>query len=308
MKAVNGVTFALRRGTILALVGESGCGKTVTALSVLRLLPYPGRIIDGEVFFDGRDMTLLSKEEMRQIRGQEISMIFQDPLSGLNPVLPVGSQVEEIITSHLPVSRKEARRHALQVMAEARLTNAAEIFNRYPFQLSGGMGQRVMIAIAMALRPKVLIADEPTSALDVTIQAQILEEIRVLKETLGSAVILITHDMGVVAQIADEVAVMYAGSIVEQADTVTLFRRPAHPYTAALLQSLPRVDAVDRRLRPIRGAPPSLVDLPDECPFLPRCDRGTNQCRTSPMPPLEPAESGHLAACYHRIRYDWAQD
>ncbi|MBI2912120.1 MAG: ABC transporter ATP-binding protein, partial [Chloroflexi bacterium] len=198
VKAVNGVTFALRRGTILALVGESGCGKTVTALSILRLLPYPGRIIEGEVVFDGRDMTLLSKEEMRRIRGQEISMIFQDPLSGLNPVLPVGSQVEEIITSHLPVSRKEARRHALQVMAEARLNNATEIFNRYPFQLSGGMGQRVMIAIAMALRPRVLIADEPTSALDVTIQAQILEEIRELKEKLGSAVILITHDMGVV--------------------------------------------------------------------------------------------------------------
>ncbi|MBM2827288.1 MAG: Methionine transporter ATP-binding protein, partial [Dehalococcoidia bacterium] len=270
VKAVNGVSFSLKQGRILGIVGESGSGKTVTAYSIMRLVPFPGRVVEGEVHLDGMDIYDLDQEELRQIRGRDISMIFQDPLGGLNPIVSVRTQVAELLTAHLPMSQREANRAAIDILAGVGLADPEMLADRYPFQLSGGMAQRVMIGIAMALRPKVLIADEPTSALDVTIQAQILSQIRGFTQEHNTAVILITHDMGVIAQMADEVAVMYAGSIVEYGSVADVFRYPSHPYTWALMQALPRVDDLRRELRVIPGAPPDLIDLPDECPFIPR--------------------------------------
>lgn len=303
VKAVNGVSFELKSESVLGLVGESGSGKTVTALSVLRLVQSPGRIVSGEVYFEGRDLMTLSDEEMRHIRGRDISMIFQDPTAALNPVIEIGRQVDETIMSHLNVPKAEARRLALEALHLAGLPSPERIVTQYPFHLSGGMCQRVMIAIAMALKPKVLIADEPTSALDVTTQAEILVEIEALKSRYHSSILLITHDLGVLAKMADEVAVMYAGSVVEQSDVITIFKRPRHPYTVALLATIPRLDNVERSLRTIRGTPPTLIDLPDECAFLPRCNKATSQCRVSPNPSLDPVEENHWVACYNRVTY-----
>lgn len=307
VKAVNGVSFTLNRGSTLGIVGESGCGKTMTALSILRLVPYPGKIVDGEIYFEGRDLISLGEEEIRQIRGREISIIFQDPVTGLNPVIPVGNQVEEMITSHASMSSKEAKELAIGVLEQLGLPMADKVFSRYPFQLSGGMCQRVMIAMALVLNPKVLIADEPTTALDVTLQAEILDKIRRLKEERNTSVILITHDMGVIAQTADEVAVMYAGSIVEHTDTMTLFKKPTHPYTWALLGTLPRLDIPKKGLRTIKGAPPDLVDLPDRCAFLPRCNKALNECRLGHAPSLQLVAPNHLVACYNPVRHDWGE-
>lgn len=305
LKAVNGVSLELKRDSTLGIVGESGCGKTVTALSILQLVPWPGRVIEGEIRFEGRDIMELSQEEMRELRGKEIAIIFQDPTTGLNPVIQVGTQVEEMITSHLPVSKAEARQRAIVALRQTGLPAPERIFSQYPFQLSTGMCQRVMIAMAMALGPKVLIADEPTSALDVTTQAGILEEIRRLRGQIHSSILLITHDLGVVAQLADEVAVMYAGSIVESADVKTLFRHPTHPYTVALLEAMPRLDDAGKRLRTIRGRPPNPLELGEHCPFVPRCNRAMSQCRFGPKPELEPQGEEHWVACYHPVRYDW---
>jgi oligopeptide/dipeptide ABC transporter ATP-binding protein len=303
VRAVNGVSFSLTPGKTLVVTGESGSGKSTIGLCILNLLPHPGRIVSGQVLYAGTDVLPLTTDEMRRIRGKEIAIVFQDPSTGLNPVLDVGQQVEEIITNHLDISKREARRHAIEVLAQMGLPDAEDVAKRYPFQLSGGMAQRVMIAIAIALDPKVLILDEPTSALDVTVQAAILEDLRQLQAQKGTAIMLITHDLGVVAQMADEVAVMYAGYFAETGDVHTLFGRPRHPYTWSLLASRPRWD-VDRneagRLIAIRGAPPSLIDLPDECPFIPRCPKATSLCRTEPMPALSPIEGdGHLVACYN---------
>jgi peptide/nickel transport system ATP-binding protein/oligopeptide transport system ATP-binding protein len=302
VQAVNNVSLAVRPGCTLALMGESGSGKTSVGLSILNLLPYPGRITGGSVLYAGTELLGLTGEEMRHIRGREIAMVFQDPATGLNPVLSVGQQVEEAITTHLDVSRREARRRSLEVLAAMGLPEPQDVVKRYPFQLSGGMAQRVMIAIATALNPRVLILDEPTSALDVTVQAAILEDLKQLQRRRGTALLLITHDLGVVAQMADEVAVMYAGSIAERASSVALFERPRHPYTWSLLGSRPRWDRDGAaRLTAIRGSPPNLVDLPDRCAFLPRCHKATNACRTGPAPPLEPVEPRHEAACYNPI-------
>ncbi|MBI4308068.1 MAG: ABC transporter ATP-binding protein [Chloroflexi bacterium] len=305
VKAVNGVSFKLRRGTVLGLVGESGCGKTATALSILGLVPYPGRITHGDILFNGRDVLKMGKEELRHLRGKEISMVFQDAASGLNPVIPIGTQVEEMVTSHVSVSRREARRLTMEVLQQVGMADPERMVHQYPFQLSGGMCQRVMLSIAMVLRPHVLIADEATTNLDVTLQAQILGHIRRMKTERGSSVILISHDLGVVAQMADEVAVMYAGHIVEHADTVTLFRRPFHPYTWGLLQAVTRLDRPGRHLMALPGSPPNLIDLPDQCPFVPRCHKARNECRLNPHPPLQEIEPGHIVACYNRIRHDW---
>ncbi len=301
VKAVDGVDLSLRRGTTLTLTGESGCGKTTLGLAVLNLVPYPGRIISGRVLFDGRDLLSLGKEEMRRVRGRDISMIFQDPVSGLNPVLSIGEQVEEIITNHLSVSRKEARAMTLEALQRMGLAEPRRVAQQYPFHLSGGMCQRVMIAIATVLNPKVVIADEPTAALDVTIQAAILDELAALKRDRGVSIMLITHDLGVVAQMADEVAVMYAGRIVERGSAADVFRRPLHPYTWALLSTLPRLDGSKRPLPAIKGAPPDLAELSEECAFLPRCPKAVSVCRTGPAPPLKEIAPQHWAACFNLV-------
>ncbi len=302
VKAVNGVSFTLKAESTLGIVGESGCGKTMTVLSIMGLVPFPGRIVKGEIGFDGRDLLHMDKEEMRRLRGREIAMIFQDPMGGLNPVIPVGTQMEEVFTTHLEVSRAQAREMAVVTLSRMGLPVPERLISQYPFQLSGGMCQRVMIAMAMALGPKVLIADEATTALDVTLQARILDELQRLKVEQHAAIVFITHDLGVIARMAEEVAVMYAGSVVEYADVLSLFRTPTHPYTWALMQALPRLD--DRRsLRTIRGAPPNLLDLPDQCPFIPRCHKARSQCRTSPRPPLQARAPRHLVACYNPMSY-----
>jgi peptide/nickel transport system ATP-binding protein len=302
LKAVNGVSLSLKRGGTLALTGESGAGKTSVGLAVLDLLPYPGRITAGRILFNGRDVLSLRPEELRRLRGREIAMVFQDPASGLNPVLPVGEQVEEIITAHKSVSKREARDRSLDVLAQMGLAEPTQVARSYPFHLSGGMAQRVMIAMATALNPAVLIADEPTSALDVTIQAAILEDLRRLQERSGTSILLISHDLGVVAQMADEVAVMYAGSVVESGDVRTVFERSRHPYTWGLLGSRPRWDRERRKPLPvIRGTPPNLAELPEECPYLPRCPKATSVCRSDPAPALDEIEPGHLVACYNPV-------
>lgn len=298
--AVNGVSFSLRPGATLAITGESGSGKSTVALSILNLLPPAGRITSGRVELKGADILTLPSDELRSIRGREISIVFQDPSTGLNPVLPAGTQVQETITSHKAVSRREAKRQAVQVLARMGLPDPEDVAGRYPFQLSGGMSQRVMLAIATALNPKVLILDEPTSALDVTVQAAILDDLTRIQRQQATSILLISHDLGIVAQMADDVAVMYAGTIVEQASVRRLFATPRHPYTALLLASRPRWDQEGpQRLASIRGAPPNLLALPAGCPFLPRCNKATSRCRTEPAPPLEPLGNGHLVACYN---------
>ncbi|MBI4202161.1 MAG: ABC transporter ATP-binding protein [Chloroflexi bacterium] len=304
VKAVNGVNFSLKEDSILALVGESGSGKSVTALSILGLLPYPGRVLEGKVLFNGVDLMTLKPEFLRKVRGKEIGIVFQDPMASLNPTLSIGAQVEEVLQAHYDVSRQEARQWAYELLTRMGLPDAARLLNQYTFQLSGGMRQRIMLAIALGLRPKVLIADEPTSNLDTTLQAAMLEQIKILQREHGTAILLITHDMGVVAQMADEVAVMYAGSIVEHSDTKRIFQRPAHPYTWGLLQSLPRLDSIGNRLRALRGRPPDMLNLPDECPFIPRCFKATSQCRMSPKPALLLREEGRKVACFNEISYE----
>jgi peptide/nickel transport system ATP-binding protein len=308
VKAVDGVSFELRRGTTLGIVGESGCGKTTVGLSVLDIVPNPGCIVGGRIFYDEHEVTAMSSEQLRRLRGREISMIFQDPVAGLNPVLPIGIQVEEAITTHLSLPKKEARRMTLDILRHLGLPHPERLVQQYPFHLSGGMCQRVMIAIATVLSPKVIIADEPTSSLDVTIQAAILEELNRLKRERDVSIILITHDLGVVAQMADEVAVMYAGRIVESGQVGELFRRPCHPYTWALLSALPRLDSSQGPLRFIKGSPPDLGELPPECAFLPRCHKAVNTCRKEPWPPLEELSPGHWAACFNPVYQDPDQD
>ncbi len=299
VKAVNGVSLSLEADSILGVVGESGSGKTVTALSILRLVPFPGRVVGGDISFDGTDLIGASDNEMRRIRGQQISLIFQDAASALNPVITIGKQVEELMLEHTGMSKRQARDLTTELLSSMGIPDARQMLNRYPFQLSGGMAQRVMMAIGVALKPTVLIADEPTSNLDVTLQAEMLQRLRVLREENQTAIMLITHDLGVIAQMAERVAVMYGGYVVEYADTLTLYRRPMHPYTWGLFQALPRLDAAGQKLRPMTGAPPQMLDPPDQCPFLHRCSKATVECRTSPRPPLVPIEDGHTLACYN---------
>jgi oligopeptide/dipeptide ABC transporter ATP-binding protein len=299
VRAVDGVELSLKRGTTLAIVGESGCGKTTTALSILDLVPHPGRIEDGRVLFEGRDLRALKGDDLRRVRGRQISMIFQDPTSGLNPVMQVGAQVEEIVRTHLDVSKSESRGIMMDALRAQGLSAPERVAGLFPYQLSGGMCQRVMIAIATVMRPSVIIADEPTSALDVTVQAAILYELQELRENLGAGIILITHDLGVVAQVADEVAVMYAGRVIEQGATVDVYSRPQHPYTAALLAARPRIDDPGRRIQPIRGAPPDLSQLTGTCAFLPRCTKVVNVCRNDPWPRLRETAPAHNAACFN---------
>jgi oligopeptide/dipeptide ABC transporter ATP-binding protein len=300
LKAVDGVSLTLERGSVLGLVGESGSGKSTVAMSILNLLPHPGAIESGRILFEGRDILKMSNEELRQLRGSDISMIFQSPVEGLNPVLPVGEQVEEIITAHTGASKHDARRQALDLLASTGLPEPHRIAGRYPFQLSGGMAQRVMIAIAMALKPRILIADEPTSALDMTVQAQILAELRRLRDE-GVSILLITHDLGVIAQMADRVIVMYAGRTAEESAPEELYYRPRHPYSLALLESLPRMNEPIQRLRQVQGRPPDMTKLPEQCAFVPRCVKALNDCRTLPSPPMREIEPDHYVACYNPV-------
>jgi len=301
VRAVDGVGLTLTPGRVLALVGESGCGKTTTALALLGLLPYAGRVTAGDVRLEGRDLRGLSDDELRRVRGREISMIFEDPVTGLNPVLSVGDQVAEIITAHTDATKEEAGVLVEDALRRVGLSDPAGLAKRFPYQLSGGISQRVLIAIATVLNPKVLIADEPTSALDVTVQAGILRELDILRHERGVAILLITHDLGVVAQLADDVVVMYAGRVAERGATRDVLRRPRHPYTWALLETLPRIDMDRRPLTSIKGAPPDLSELPEECAFLPRCRKATMTCRTMPSPALTEQGPGQLAACYNPV-------
>lgn len=301
VRAVDGVSLRLPPGGVVALVGESGCGKSTFALAVLGLVPSPGKLIGGSVLLDGADILRMKPDDVRRIRGRDISIIFQDPQSGLNPVLPVGVQVMEIITTHLRVPKREAKRMMLEALARTGLGDAERVAEEYPFQLSGGMCQRVMIAIATVLRPRVIIADEPTSSLDVTVQAAILRQLQALRRDLGVSILLITHDLGVVAQMADAVAIMYAGRVVEEASVREIFSRPLHPYTWSLLATRPRLDGSRRPLPSIRGLPPDLAELSGECAFLPRCPKATSACRRDPWPSLEEAAPGHKVACLNPV-------
>jgi len=301
-RAVDGVSFVLGRGETLAIVGESGSGKSVTALSVMRLVPAPpGEITAGSVMFNGKDLLRLPERAMRRVRGNEISMIFQEPMSSLNPLLTVGEQIAEVARAHRGLGRAAAWRHAIDMLARVRIPDPALRAEEYPHRLSGGMRQRVMIAMALACHPSLLIADEPTTALDVTIQAQILALVLELQRELGMGLILITHDLGVVAQTAQRVIVMYAGRKVEEADVETLFAHPRHPYTSGLMASIPAVPALglkdNARLIEIPGMVPSLTNLPAGCAFAPRCARAIPRCHQE-YPPLESFGAGHLAACW----------
>jgi oligopeptide/dipeptide ABC transporter ATP-binding protein len=306
VRAVDGVSFYLDRGELLGLVGESGCGKSMTALSIMRLIAPPGRIVNGEILFDGKDLLKLSDAEMRAMRGDDIAMIFQDPMTSLNPVFTVGEQIGEALRLHRKMSRKQARQATIEAMREVAIPDPARRLDDYPHQLSGGMRQRVMIAMALACNPKLLIADEPTTALDVTIQAQILELLNELRKQRDLAVLLITHDLGVVAEVADRVAVMYTGRIVEESPVDELFARPKHPYTEGLLRSVPKLTSEDvikkERLETIEGVVPRPTDLPPGCHFAPRCTHRMPRC-TEGRIPLYQLERGVQVRC---VLYDLA--
>jgi oligopeptide/dipeptide ABC transporter ATP-binding protein len=327
LKAVNGVNLSVRDDSVLGIIGESGAGKSVTALSLLGLVPYPGKIVQGAAYFKGHDLLAMNHEQLRRLRGKDIAMIFQDPRGSLNPIETIGDQIEEILTVHgaesyvdtdelgeiqdvrispRPVlstkSYLQVRERAVELLREMDLPES--VYKQYPYQISGGMAQRAMIAMVTAWQPSLLIADEPTSNLDMTIQADVLDRLRRLRAENQSSLILITHNMGIVAQMAQEVAVMYAGSVIEHTDTMSLFQRPYHPYTSALIQTIPRLDAPDRPLSPIAGTPPNTIDIPDLCPYIPRCPKATSECRLSPKPPLREIDPGHFVACYNVISYD----
>jgi peptide/nickel transport system ATP-binding protein len=308
VRAVDGVSFHVAQGETLAIVGESGCGKSITALSIMRLIPIPpGRIVSGQVRLAGKDLLAIDEAEMRSIRGNEMSMIFQEPMTSLNPVMTIGHQICEALMLHQKLSRTDAMAKATDMLRKVRIPEPEQRLKEYPHQLSGGMRQRAMIAMALACNPKVLIADEPTTALDVTIQAQILELIVDLQREFQAAVLLITHDLGVVAETAQRVIVMYAGRKVEEASVEDLFARPQHPYTQGLLASIPRLglmrqqDAGTERLREIPGIVPALSDLPPGCVFAPRCPRADDRCRAE-YPAFEEKAARHWAACWHAGR------
>ena len=304
VRAVDGVSFYLDRGELLGLVGESGCGKSMTALSIMRLIAPPGKVVGGEIVFDGRNLLTLSNREMRDVRGNDIAMIFQDPMTSLNPVFTVGEQIAEALRLHRRLSRKAAQKAAIDAMREVAIPDPESRIGDYPHQLSGGMRQRIMIAMALACDPKLLIADEPTTALDVTIQAQILELLNGLRKTRELAVLLITHDLGVVAEVADRVAVMYTGKIVEESPVDELFARPKHPYTEGLLRSVPKLTAKDvakaARLQTIEGVVPKPTALPPGCHFEPRCPYRMPRCREGEIP-LYPVGEAVTVRC---VLYD----
>jgi oligopeptide/dipeptide ABC transporter ATP-binding protein len=298
LKAVNGISFSINQGEIMGLVGESGCGKSVTALSVLKLIPDPpGKIVDGSIYFKGYDLALINEKDMRKIRGKDISIIFQDPMTALNPVKTVGDQIAEVFRIHFNERKNIALDHALQMMRSVEISRAADRLRQYPHQMSGGMLQRIMIAIALSCKPSVLIADEATSALDVTIQFQIIKLMKKLQKMYGSSLLVITHDFGVVVELCDRVAVMYAGKIVEEASTEELFNNPLHPYTKGLLYSIPKLGVKKTQLNTIRGVVPRLINLPSGCIFSNRCNNTMEICNKL-IPRYLEHHSGHFVACH----------
>ena len=296
VKAVDHVSFDVPHGSIVGLVGESGCGKSMTARSIMKLLKYPGKIVGGEILLEGRDLVPLSERDMSLIRGEEIAMIFQEPMTSLNPVVPVGKQVQEAILQHRKISREEAKKKVLHMLEMVGISEPEKRYRCYPHELSGGLRQRVMIAMAMICRPKLLIADEPTTALDVTVEAQILELLRELRDTIGTSIILISHNLGVIAQLCDYVYVMYAGQVVECAPVLELFDHPSHPYTRGLMDSVRSLRRGDERLSTIPGVVPNLLRLPQGCRFAPRCPMAGEGCRSCP-PELNAVSDGHLVRC-----------
>jgi len=303
VKAVNGISYEVKEGEIIGIVGESGSGKSVGALSILRLIDRPkGQIISGEIFFESRDLLKLNKEEIRRIRGNRIAMVFQEPMTALNPVLTIGRQISEILQSHLDMDKRSATERSVELLEMVGISEAEAKLRDYPHQFSGGMRQRVMIAMALSCNPKLLIADEPTSALDVTTQMQILDMIKKLTSELGTAVILITHSLGLVARYVERIMVMYAGHIVEAASVEELYANPRHPYTLGLLKLVPRLDRpVEERLVPIPGSVPDLIDAPPGCAFFPRCSYAISKCAES-TPELAPLVDNHHVACWGNIR------
>jgi len=298
--AVNGVSFHVDEGETLGLVGESGCGKSVSMLSVMRLIPMPpGKIVSGEVLFQGRDLVKVDDEEIRSVRGNKIAMVFQDPMTSLNPVLTINTQVSEALELHLGMTKAQARKRTIELLKMVGIPEAEGRVDDYPHQFSGGMRQRVMIAMALSCSPQLLIADEPTTALDVTIQAQIVDIVKRLKRELGMAIIWITHDLGVIAGLADRINVMYAGFVIESATNKEIFANPLHPYTLGLLGSIPRLDAaLKSKLTPIEGLPPDLIEMPKGCPFYARCRYRTERCANE-NPPLELGTVRHWVACWN---------
>jgi oligopeptide transport system ATP-binding protein len=301
--AVNGISYELNEGDALGIVGESGCGKSVSVLSVMRLIPEPpGKIVGGEVLFEGRDLMKMDPEDVRKVRGNRIAMVFQDPMTSLNPVLTIGRQIDEALQLHMGMDKHQARQRTVELLEMVGIPEAAQRADDYPHQFSGGMRQRVMIAMALSCNPRILIADEPTTALDVTIQAQIIDLVKRLKEDIGMAIIWITHDLGIIAGLAERVIVMYAGYIVERASVKDVYADPRHPYTIGLLGSLPRLDETrKRRLYSMRGLPPDLIDLQEGCPFAPRCDYVIDRCREE-TPLLKPVTLGHEIACWVDVK------
>ncbi|GIO07767.1 dipeptide/oligopeptide/nickel ABC transporter ATP-binding protein [Brevibacillus reuszeri] len=293
--AVDGVDITVYEGETVGIVGESGCGKSVTSLTTMRLTP--GKVVDGSITFQGRDLLALSDEEIRKVRGNEMAMIFQEPMTSLNPVFTIGQQIGEAVEIHMQYNKQQARQRTIEMLKLVGIPRAEQIVDEYPHQLSGGMRQRVMIAMAMSCNPKLLIADEPTTALDVTIQAQILDLMRELKEKHNTAIMMITHDLGVVAEMCDRVVVMYAGKVVEEADVVTLFTNPKHPYTQGLMKSIPRLDGTEQRLYSIKGSVPIPGSLRKGCTFAPRCEYATDICREG-VPELIKVEEGHSCRCW----------
>ncbi len=308
VNAVEGVSYDIMPGEILGLVGESGCGKTVSALSILRLIPNPpGKIVAGEIIFEGEDLLKMDEDEVRHIRGNKIGMIFQEPMTSLNPVLTIGRQLTETLELHLKMDKQAATQRAIELLEMVGIPEAKSRINDYPHQFSGGMRQRVMIAMALSCNPRLLLADEPTTALDVTIQAQILELLTRLTRELGTAVIIITHNLGVVARYADRVNVMYAGKVVEAASALELYHNPRHPYTLGLLKSVPRLDQIRKeKLDPIEGMPPDLIHMDSGCPFRPRCRFSVDRCKEE-NPPLLAVGDGHSSACWEWERVAMAQ-
>ena len=299
--AVDGVSLTIGKGQVVGIVGESGCGKSMIARSVMGLLKYPGRITSGSITLAGRELTGLSDRELQPIRGRDMAMIFQEPMTSLNPVVPVGKQMREALLLHEKLSKADAKAEVIRMLSHVGISEPEKRYNAYPHELSGGLRQRVMIAMAMICKPKLLIADEPTTALDVTIEAQILRLIRSLSRETGMSVLLISHNLGVIAQMCDKVYVMYAGKIVEQADALTLFDKRAHPYTRGLMDSVIRLDASPRRLPAIGGVVPNLLRLPAGCAFAPRCPLAQERCRTQ-RPELEELCPGHWCRCFERGR------
>lgn len=303
VKAVDGVSYFVNEGETIGLVGESGCGKSVSSLSIIRLIPQPpGKIVDGEVIFEGKNLLNISNEKMYQVRGSKIAMVFQEPMTSLNPVLTIGRQLTETLETHLGIDKRGAFKKSIELLKMVSIADAERILGNYPHQLSGGMRQRVMIAMALSCNPRILIADEPTTAVDVTIQAQLLEIMKYSTEKLGTSLILITHNLGIIARHAQRVYIMYAGKIVETGPAIDIFTKPAHPYTEGLLSSVPRLDSsVETKLTAIKGEPPDMAHLPTGCSFKQRCIYATERC-SQESPPLEHISDKHYAACWVKVR------